>query len=52
VSTNILKHKRDEIREEILNGSNYEYNLEDIEKEQQAEKEREEQKEAEEKQRE
>ncbi|WP_280554742.1 hypothetical protein [Halomonas sp. 25-S5] len=49
---NTIKQKRDEIREEILNGSNYEYNLEEIEKEQQAEKEKEEQEEAEEKQRE
>ena len=37
---NTLKHRRDETKQEILEGSNYEYNLEEIEKEQQQEKEK------------
>lgn len=49
---NTLKSKRDEIREEILEGNNYEYNLEEIEQEQQKEKEKQEQEEREQNQKE
>lgn len=49
---NTLKSRRDEIRQEILKGSNYEYNLEEIEKEQQKESEKEEHEEQEQNQKE
>jgi hypothetical protein len=49
---NTFKAKLDKTREEILNGSNYEYNFKEIEKKEKADKEKYEQKQLEEKQRE
>lgn len=47
---NTLKSRRDEVRQEILEGSNYEYNLDEIEKEQQKERDKEEKEELEQEQ--